>query len=846
MLVAVFSLAAVLRVWAPWHGQLVWHPDEIFLVVIPLGLFSGDLNPHYFHYPSLHYYLLGLSYGLVLLVDLARGATGSLHEWVTLHGLFDTERLRDVARWVSVAFSLATVAATAVVARRIAGPAGAVIAGAAMAVSVLHVRQSPLACVDLAMSFWFVLALWSALRILDSASTRSYALAGVFIGLCAGTKYPGVAAAGAVLGAHLLARRGMMDRRLWLAGISSMAVFSVVSPFVWLDFDGFRKDFLFQFDHVRQGTQDMALPVLHHLWFSLRHNLAEPAWIGTLATIAWALWRRDRQVLVVLCAALSAYALVSWGNLVFVRYALPLLPLQAVLVATGVQRASSWLADRHGATPVWIVGLSLLVLALPAWRSIQVTALLATPDTRTLARDWLEQHVSSGSRCCNFGGWAGDVQTRTDQHLWWLLVRHQASYTLQDLHGVSGDLHRPEAPYYSFPVGGDRSANERGNWPVVDAVQCDYVIAHDHWLPSSRLDGQFVARLPQRGQRVAAFTPGPAGQDAVFDPMDAYYVPIESMADVERPGPAIEIWRIDDQPTTLEAVPTVDERLARAHALLAMGAARDGRIPLALRALHYASLYNPLDARAVEAWGRLSSQTGRVQDAVTAFQRLSRLEPEHADGLEGLARVLHQQGQWQDAAAAREAAVELQPGDPAARRRWALALLQAGQIHSAAQVYQQALELDSTSATTHHALGTVSYSLNDTLAALRHFTTAVELAPDSARYHLDAGVVQQGLGHEAVALAYWQRASVLDTTLINAHRYVANAAEDLGDSVLARDHWRALQPLVLTTDQVLEAARALQRLGKGPEADVWVRGYLESVVDTVAAAELRAFGLENR
>lgn len=167
-------------------------------------------------------------------------------------------------------------------------------------------------------------------------------------------------------------------------------------------------------------------------------------------------------------------------------------------------------------------------------------------------------------------------------------------------------------------------------------------------------------------------------------------------------------------------------------------------------------------------------------------------------------------------------------------------------MHAAARVYQQALELDPNSAAAHHALGTVRYTLNDTVAALRHLTMAVELAPDSAQYHLDVGVVRQDLGQKTVALKHWQRALLLDTTLINAHRYIAFAAEDLGDTALARGHWRGLRTLVLTADQVLEGARALRRLGRGSEADVWVREFLTSATDTVAAAELRAFVAENR
>ena len=56
-------LALALRVWALDFGLPSWlHPDEFSFVFIPLNFFSGDLNPHFFTYPTFHYYLLALVY----------------------------------------------------------------------------------------------------------------------------------------------------------------------------------------------------------------------------------------------------------------------------------------------------------------------------------------------------------------------------------------------------------------------------------------------------------------------------------------------------------------------------------------------------------------------------------------------------------------------------------------------------------------------------------------------------------------------------------------------------------------------------------------------------------------
>ena len=771
-LVGVMILAAVLRSWGVLSGELVWHPDEIFMVVFPLGFFIGDFNPHHFHYPTAHFYVLGIIYSFVYLTDLAQGNAGTLYEWVALHGLFEMERLRDVARWTSVAFSLGTMGWTMLVCTRLAGRTVSLLATLALAVSVLHVRQTQIAGVDSAMTFWFMAASWAALRLLASDRLRDYLLCGAFVGLCAGTKYPGVSSAGAVVAAHFLAGRGFLDRRLWIAGVSSLVVFTVVSPYVWLDFETFSQHFLFQIEHVRVGNSDVFLPALHHLWFSLRHNLGEPAWVLMLGVTGWALVRRDRQIVVVLSALTTAYVFVSWGELVFTRYALPMLPMQAILVSVGIVAVAEWLSDRYGRRQVWLPALALAALVLPTARSIRLAQISASQDTRTQARTWMESHVSSGSRCCNFGGWAGDIQVRTLQELWWLLVRHEESYGLERLRNVSDQLQQrtPDIPYYSFYASGE-GASEQGSWDLVDLVQCDFVLTHNHPLPSSYLDSSFVAQLQEKGHRRATFTPGEAGR-AVFDDMDAYYIPIADLDGINRPGPQIEIWQIDNQPTTDQASPSVATRLASSHALLARSAARDGRMALSLRALHEASEYEVTNARAVDAWAHIASQLGRTQDAEAAFLELNHLEPQVADGLEGLAQLLTSEGRLAEAADVARAVVQLQPASHRARRWWGQALFAAGEVQSGLRIIQEALSMNPGNAELNHTMGTALYQSGDSTAAVEYLDRAVQLNPQSTKYHLAAGVAHSRLKHSEQALASWRQAVALDSTLVDAHRFI--------------------------------------------------------------------------
>jgi hypothetical protein len=108
-----------------------------------------------------------------------------------------------------------------------------------------------------------------------------------------------------------------------------------------------------------------------------------------------------KEVWVLLAGFLAYYLVMGAGMLVFLRYALPLMLLLAVLIA-GVVRSAR--------RPWRQAGLALLVALEPLHASVFMVRLAGREDSRAAARAWVEAHVPEGTAIGNFGGWAGDVQ----------------------------------------------------------------------------------------------------------------------------------------------------------------------------------------------------------------------------------------------------------------------------------------------------------------------------------------------------------------------------------------------------------------------------------------------------
>jgi len=162
--------------------------------------------------------------------------------------------------------------------------------------------------------------------------------------------------------------------------------------------------------------------------------------------------------------------------------------------------------------------------------------LIQQTDTRTLAYDWLAQHVPSGSRVAvpYFGGPAHD-QAMVDSGA----HSHGATdpYVKTFLDG------RLETQYQTVEL-------TQGDWQLtsLDGLRrqgIEYVVVAEEapgtgCVPDSALEGA----LRRVGPSVASFAPATGCPSSVLDPIDAYYVPVDGYAGWVRPGPPVRIYRL--------------------------------------------------------------------------------------------------------------------------------------------------------------------------------------------------------------------------------------------------------------------------------------------------------------
>lgn len=532
---AIVLLAAALRVFPVWFGLPYPYarPDEAQAISGAVGVLAGDPNPHFFHWPSLTFYVFALALGAVSVVRDLFGAQEVLPRDAAV----------IAARTVVAAAGTLTTIPLFRLARRIAGEGAALMASAFLAVAPLHVRDSHFAMTDVLMTLFLTISLASLIAAFDRARTRvgtgvaspvdrgfpgqvrakrRFAAAGFVGGLAASTKYNAAAVVVAMAAAQLLLLKEQWPSCRWRAAMPSAVFMAALiggfvagTPFAVLDARAFAADFVYDLTHLSGGH---AVPVgrgwTAHALYSLPYGCGLLVLAAGAAGLVIAARRYPQHTFIVGAFAGAYYAIIGSGNTAFFRYVLPLVPIVCLFAALGVHAASVWLSDRApSARPVskLAIGtlLALLVASSSAWTSLRLDALLARTDSRVIAARWLAPQLRPEHSLYDAGSDYTRLDLREERYHEWFF--------------------NPATRSFGHPAG------LTPDWIVIgDSPLSHYASAHEgvRQLAASRYDLAFSVH----GTKSESI-------GAVYDRQDAFFVPFSGFDDVERPGPTIRIYR---------------------------------------------------------------------------------------------------------------------------------------------------------------------------------------------------------------------------------------------------------------------------------------------------------------
>ncbi len=412
--------ALLLRLWGVRYGlPYVYWIDEYHEVMRALELGSGGFNLSRTSKGGF-YYLLFFEYGVYYVFLKLSGFVAGTKEFAE-HFARDPSMFYLMGRVTAALFGAATVAVCYFLGRKAYSAYAGMFAALFAAVNILHVDLSHRVGVDVPMTMLAALTLYFGIKIADSGERRDYLLAGLFAALATTTKLPAVLLVVPLLIAHGFAvsnaaggiREWVLARKLWYAVLLFAVVLVLTNPGILFRAGhiiaavfgsaGATVDPSAEFDEAQMPLGDV--PNLY--LFYLRAILASMGWplfLFGLVSVAYAIWKRRPSDVMLVSYALVNYLAVAGTTsegLYYPRYSRPIIVVLVVLAGRlvgdlllAVPRRRSWVA----------VVIAVVLVSWPASQVYVNNQVLGRTDTRTLAKDWIDTHVPSGSHVLIEGG----------------------------------------------------------------------------------------------------------------------------------------------------------------------------------------------------------------------------------------------------------------------------------------------------------------------------------------------------------------------------------------------------------------------------------------------------------
>jgi hypothetical protein len=522
LVLALMLLAFALRAWGTTYGFPLPHarPDEDRWVRVALGLLE-DPDPRWFQWPTLHAYLLALLYAAWGGVQLLRGEFPTFHAYMNEDQSVYLADLVLIGRLFSSFIGALVVPVIWKLGRRVGSKTAALGAALFMAVSFGPVRDGHWALIEPLLLLGISATLLVLVMAIDRGTTGLFALVGLLAGLTTSAKYSGISLVVPIaLGvAFVRAREGrslvgtLWDRRLLLAAVTTVFGFFAGSPYILVSTRQFIDAMTVREWSYRDASFGTPPGFIHHPIFSLRYShgfLMELA--GLIGIVAFGFRSAGRTVV-------SVYGIVTYlalgpARIIPMRYGCSVAPTMVL----GAAFTLEWIASRR---PQWRwlpVALALAFAAEPLYRDIRFDQLLTRVDTRAQAMEWLAAHAPAGTL----------VAARDSKALRWVRPPLEERYEVVGL-----------------PEGDDATARADRDAVLERVAQRQgYVLLQETFTGYASFAPELHDAVRRRAALAATFDPYAPRAQPLYDPHDAFFVPVAGFEGVRRPGPRLTLYRV--------------------------------------------------------------------------------------------------------------------------------------------------------------------------------------------------------------------------------------------------------------------------------------------------------------
>lgn len=570
---AVVSVALALRLLGigfglPLVSNFYIRPDETLVSVSTIKILENSGNPHFFSYPALFMEINAIFYQIrfVLLKMLGIISAPS----VSADFGFDMSGYVTITRCLSAVFSALTVILVYKLSRKIVNEHGSVLAALLLAISPLACRDAHYGVTDSLVTFCGAACIYTLAGYVETGKRTTLYMASILLGFALSAKYCAATIFPILLLAVLFngnaSWRMEKIKQLAIVAILPLLVFLMFNPFVIQESRSFLGSLRLTVGTLYYNHQS-SLPiitVINQALTPLKYGpagiLCIPLMLASLFFISNNSLSRKITWLVVAAFILAFLPVISTKHSMPYRYVLPALPYSAILVMLGIRVITRErdVAPSRLVVAGWnnieqrqiVYAGFILVTLIPTLIScIWTDVLLSRPDSRTLAGEWISENITRDIPIV-IAGWPECEPQVSETDLSILrridFVRRfygesavpiiTQPYFMQ----LCSSSYKKRSGYELYRIAvpadipGDKICLVIPTYPYTGSALRTADISH--------LLGRFKGRITEK-TKIETLHNESIRHD--FDPIDAFYLPVDSLSNVVRPGPSMNIYLID-------------------------------------------------------------------------------------------------------------------------------------------------------------------------------------------------------------------------------------------------------------------------------------------------------------
>ena len=386
-------------------------PDEYEYVHSYLQMIKrGDMNPYWWHHPSVQPYVNVATYLVVFFLEARTGRWKSVQEI----------QVEDVLFWgrfgAGVIPGTLGVLLVFFLAQWVFGTRVGLVAAAVLAVAPGVVEISQYNKPDALLVLFSIVSVLVTLVYLERGGRALAFAAGAAVGLTVKAVKYNSALLLVPFVVAMLFRRGtsiLSKSDLYLGAVGTVVGFTAGCPYFYADLSRF-------LDHVAAGLYNYGFGGLPgaeginnwrtHASYTVRYGMGLLPFLFGLFGLTLALYRIDRRMVVFLAYPVLYYSFYSSQRINFAGNLMPVYPFLAILAAYGVVEVIAFIRTRvakrlerpiaFGARSFEIAGLVAVVVLLlwfPMSMTLRRNRMITLPDTGTMAARWIEASLPEGT-----------------------------------------------------------------------------------------------------------------------------------------------------------------------------------------------------------------------------------------------------------------------------------------------------------------------------------------------------------------------------------------------------------------------------------------------------------------